>query len=117
MQGNCFSCGQDGSNCAIMGYRANEHYSTFKGQMESNVKFYLDTGKSSPFCRMKKSSSLLNLKAYADYSLIIIALEFEHLLRVNLGKDSESENRLQGYLKVNLHGSKGELNGVDLTPE
>jgi len=39
------------------------------------------------------------------------------LLRVNLGKDSESENRLQGYLKVNLHGSKGELNGVDLTPE
>lgn len=44
-------------------------------------------------------------------------LEFEYLLKLNLAKAPDSENRLQGYLKVNLHGSKGEMNGVDLTPE
>ena len=44
-------------------------------------------------------------------------LEFQYLLELNLGYSPEAERWVQGFLKVNLHGSKSEITDIDLTQE
>ncbi|XP_071744357.1 uncharacterized protein [Lepeophtheirus salmonis] len=74
-----------------MGIRADEFIPTLGDR--KNVKFYLDTGKSSPYCKN------------------------HYLLEINLAKSDEAEQWVQGFMKTNLYGSKGELMDVDLTPD
>lgn len=57
-QGRCFDCGLLGQNCAILGERAIEYKPLIATQPPENeegelkhMKFYLHTGKKSPFCR------------------------------------------------------------------
>ena len=43
--------------------------------------------------------------------------EFHYLVELNLGYPTEAERWVQGYLKINLYGSKDEQTGIDLTSE
>jgi hypothetical protein len=45
-QGQCYSCGEDGSRCALMGMDADKYNIGNK----TLVSFYVSTGKVAPFC-------------------------------------------------------------------
>ena len=47
----------------------------------------------------------------------ILFLEYHYLLELNLASPREAERWVQGFLKFNLYGTKGEKLDLDLTPE
>ncbi|XP_059098769.1 pancreatic triacylglycerol lipase-like isoform X2 [Tigriopus californicus] len=92
--GLCFSCGSQTQHCAPMGYRAIEYKHIVQAYERRNVKFYLETNKGpESFC------------------------QYHYLLELNLAQPSIAERWVQGFLKVNLYGSKSEILDNSLTPE
>ena len=47
----------------------------------------------------------------------VFILEFHYLLELNLANPRIAETWVQGFIKVNLYGSTGEVTDLNLTPE
>ncbi|XP_021955431.1 pancreatic triacylglycerol lipase [Folsomia candida] len=90
LKGDCSSCGEDGSLCAIMGLDADKYYNVGN---RSLVRFYVSTSKSPPYC-------LFHYRVSVQLAFPLIASEW-----------------VTGKLRVSLYGDKSSLVNVDLTPE
>jgi len=90
-EGRCFDCGFHGEKCATLGEKAID-YKPFISDKKP-LKFYLKTGKKSPFC------------------------QHHYLLEFNLAQPKAAERWVQGFLKVNLYGTRSEITEINLTPE
>ncbi|XP_071444098.1 pancreatic lipase-related protein 2-like [Hetaerina americana] len=90
LEGNCTSCGEDGTKCAMMGIDADSY--PLQGLESSEPrKFYLKTNSSSPFCG------------------------YHYAVRLTLAKDSEGQDQVAGDLAVTLSGDRGVASDMDLT--
>lgn len=47
----------------------------------------------------------------------MIDLGYHYLLQMSLANPPQAEKWVQGFLKANLYGTKGELLDIDLTPQ
>jgi hypothetical protein len=91
-QGYCFTCGD--SRCAEMGYHAIDYKPEIDRYQRTNVRFYLSTGDGpDTFC------------------------QYHYLVDIKLANPTEAERWVQGFLKINLYGTKNEVTELDLTPE
>jgi len=93
--GTCFHCGFEGEDCVVMGYGAkrNRNWPLLPADDHIPIKLYLETGPVAPFCT------------------------HPYLLEIALANPIKAENWVQGFIKVNLYGEKGELTEYNLTPE
>ena len=46
-----------------------------------------------------------------------VFLEYHYLLEMNLANPRVAETWVQGFIKVNLYGTHGEVTDLNLTPE
>lgn len=80
LRGECADCGSDGSQCAVMGYRANE-YIPFRNS--NNTSMYLITGAFPPFClyeyrlRMTLNTSVVKEEHYSQSGSLLVVLKGE----------------------------------------
>ncbi|BET00389.1 Triacylglycerol lipase [Nesidiocoris tenuis] len=86
-QGKCFSCGVNGTNCAVMGFHAEKMPGVTPGG-----KYYISTGKDTPFCR------------------------HHYRVTIDLAKPQKAEAWVQGFMRVSLHSDNGVIKNLDLTP-
>ncbi|KAE8744829.1 hypothetical protein FOCC_FOCC008553 [Frankliniella occidentalis] len=86
-KGKCFNCVGNSSNCALMGMHATE---TPVGPPGS--KYYVATGKDSPFCRR------------------------HYRITVHLARPPRAESWVQGFMKATIHSENGVARNLDLTP-
>merc|ERR1712038_323139 len=91
--GLCFECGSENKHCAKLGYPAIEYKKVAEKYSRTGVKLYLNTGSITPFC------------------------QYHYLMEMNLANPSVAETWVQGFIKVNLYGSSGEITDLNLTPE
>lgn len=112
-EGRCFDCGFHGEKCATLGEKAID-YKPFISDKKP-LKFYLKTGKKSPFCR----NTLSPRNFFFLFSKIPTPFVAEHhyLLEFNLAQPKAAERWVQGFLKVNLYGTRSEITEINLTPE
>ncbi|KAL1116690.1 hypothetical protein AAG570_005162, partial [Ranatra chinensis] len=86
MQGRCFSCGQNGTGCAVMGLNT-QHLDLPPGS-----KFFIQTGRETPYCRR------------------------QYRITIDLAKPPKAEAWVQGFMRVSLHSDNGVIRNIDLTP-
>ena len=69
-------------------------------------------------CIIVKTETMMNKRGLSLQNVLIRFFpEFHYLVELNLGYPTEAERWVQGYLKINLYGSKDEQTGIDLTSE
>ncbi|CAB4064290.1 GABRA [Lepeophtheirus salmonis] len=110
-QGSCFVCGKENEHCSTMGIRADEFIPTLGDR--KNVKFLFGYWEIITFTAVNYICMIISRKIFYDSNY----LENHYLLEINLAKSDEAEQWVQGFMKTNLYGSKGELMDVDLTPD
>lgn len=86
LQGKCFSCGPNGTNCALMGLH------TTRGLLPPGAKFFVQTGKEPPYCRR------------------------HYRVTVELARPAKAETWVQGFMRISLHSDQGKIRDLDLTP-
>nr|XP_018901056.1 PREDICTED: pancreatic triacylglycerol lipase-like isoform X2 [Bemisia tabaci] len=86
LQGRCFSCGENGTGCAVMGLTAT------KTTHPPGSKYFISTGKEAPFCR------------------------HHYKVTLELAKPPRAEAWVQGFMRVSLHSDNGVIRNLDLTP-
>ncbi|XP_066968507.1 pancreatic triacylglycerol lipase-like [Macrobrachium rosenbergii] len=90
LNGNCLTCGEDGTRCARMGY----HADTWTGaENHSYTSFYLSTTSGPDYC------------------------VYHYQLKINLGDPDKIGGRLRGRLKVSFFTEEGNIRDFDLTPD
>ncbi|XP_034230218.1 pancreatic triacylglycerol lipase-like [Thrips palmi] len=87
LEGKCFNCATNSSNCALMGMHATE---TPIGPPGS--KYFVATGKDTPFCRR------------------------HYRITVHLARPPRAESWVQGFMKATIHSDSGVARNLDLTP-
>ncbi|XP_068244010.1 pancreatic triacylglycerol lipase-like [Palaemon carinicauda] len=90
LNGNCQSCGEDGTQCARMGYFADNWPGA---QNQSYTSFYLSTTSGPDYC------------------------VYHYQLKINLGDPDKIGGSLRGKLKVSFFNDEGNIRDFDLTPE
>lgn len=86
LQGRCFSCGDNGTGCALMGLEAQ------RTNHPPGSKFFISTGKEVPFCR------------------------HHYRITLDLARPPRAETWVQGFMRVSLHSDNGVIRNLDLTP-
>ena len=109
--GVCFDC--SGGRCAQMGYNSYAYKARADEFDRKNVKFYLNTGAGPEhFCR----KFLLTMPLDSAAQRFPLS-EYQYLLDIHLASPPSAERWVQGFLTVNIHGTKEEVRGLSLTPE
>ncbi|CAH1736994.1 pancreatic triacylglycerol lipase [Aphis gossypii] len=86
LQGKCFSCKDNDAGCAIMGLN------TVRPNHAPGSKYFISTGKDTPYCRR------------------------QYKVMLDLAKPPRAESWVQGFMKVSLHSDNGVIRNLDLTP-
>ncbi|XP_039275610.1 pancreatic triacylglycerol lipase-like [Nilaparvata lugens] len=86
LQGRCFSCGDNGTGCAMMGLDVQ------RSSHPPGSKYFIATGKDTPYCRR------------------------HYRVTLDLARPPRAEAWVQGFMRVSLHSDNGAIKNLDLTP-
>ncbi|XP_046985255.1 pancreatic triacylglycerol lipase-like isoform X1 [Schistocerca americana] len=90
LQGQCFSCHDNSSSCAIMGLRADEQLPN--AVISPGSKYFVTTGKEYPYCQR------------------------HYKVTVELAQPQHAESWVQGFMRISLHSDTNVIKNLDLTP-